>query len=198
MNIVFDLGGVVVTWEPDALIARAFPEPRAQVTVRREVLEHPDWVELDRGTLSRQEAASRAADRTGLSAVDVARFLQQVPASLVAIPETVDLLYRLRARGHTLFCLSNMQVPAIAHLENEYAFWEVFEGVVISCRVQLCKPEPEIYAHLLETYGLDRRDTVFIDDTAVNLAAAEGFGIRTIRFESPSQCERQLQALGCI
>jgi putative hydrolase of the HAD superfamily len=140
----------------------------------------------------------RGAQRTGLSEAEVAAVLQQVPPSLVAIPGTVDLLYRLKAEGHTLFCLSNMHVASIAHLEQAYTFWDVFTGIVISCRLQVCKPEPAMYAYLLETYGLEGAHTVFIDDTAANLAAAAQFGMHTIQFESPAQCERQLHVLGCL
>ena len=198
MNIVFDLGGVVVTWEPEAIIAKVFSDPETQTRVYRQVVAHTDWLALDRGTLPLQDAIVRASQRTGLSEIDVAEFLYQVPAALVAIPGTVDLMYRLKAQGHMLFCLSNMHVASIEHLEKSYTFWEVFSGAVISCRLHLCKPEPTIYAYLLETYGLDGEDTVFIDDTEVNLSAAAKFGINTVKFESPGQCESQLQALGCI
>jgi putative hydrolase of the HAD superfamily len=198
LNIIFDLGGVVVTWEPAAIIAKVFADPTVQALVHTEIIGHADWLALDRGTLPRQEAIMRAAQRTGLSEAAVAALLQQVPPALVAIPETVDLLYRLKAQGHTLFCLSNMHVASIEHLEKAYTFWEVFTGVVISCRLHLCKPEPAIYACLLATYGLDGTKTVFIDDTEANLTAAAQFGMRTIKFESPAQCEHQLQALGCI
>jgi HAD superfamily hydrolase (TIGR01509 family) len=71
-------------------------------------------------------------------------------------------------------------------------------GVVISYRGQMIKPEPAIYAYLLKRYRLEASHTVLIDDTAVNLAAAAQWGIQTIQFENPVQCERQLQALGCI
>lgn len=198
MNIVFDLGGVVVRWEPEALIARVFADPVVQAIVRKEIIGHADWLALDRGTLSRRDAIARAAQRTGLSEADVDELLRQVPPALVAIPGTVSLMYRLKAQGHALFCLSNMHLASIEHLEQAYTFWEVFTGIAISCRLHLCKPEPAIYSYLLETYGLEGANTVFIDDTEVNLTAAAQFGIRTIKFESPAQCERQLRALGCI
>lgn len=198
MNIVFDLGGVVVTWEPEVIIAKVFADPVVQARVRTQIIRHADWLALDRGTLPQQDAIVRAAKRTGLPEADVAEFLRQVPPALVAIPGTVDLLYRLKARGHTLFCLSNIHVASIDYLEKSYTFWEVFTGAVISCRLHLCKPEPAIYTYLLETYGLDSAGTVFIDDTEVNLLAAAQFGIHLVKFESPAQCESQLQALGCI
>jgi len=198
LNIIFDLGGVVVTWEPDAIIARVFEDSGIRAKVRSEVFRHADWLELDRGVLPQADAVARAAARTGLSESEIEKLFRTVPPSLVAIPETVDLLYRLRARGHRLYVLSNMHFAFIEHLETTYTFWEVFEGGVISCRIHLIKPEPEIYSHLLREYALNEAETVFIDDTEVNLEAAARFGILTIRFENPEQCEKQLRALNCI
>jgi putative hydrolase of the HAD superfamily len=198
LNVVFDLGGVVVRWEPDALIAKVFSDPLLRTAIRAEFVRHADWVALDRGTLSPRDAIERAAKRIGLPETDVEKFLQQVPPALVPISDMINLLYRLKANGHTLFCLSNMHVASIEYLEKAYTFWEVFEGVVVSCRLQLCKPEPAIYSYLLETYGLNANDTVFIDDTPENITAAAELGLHTLRFESPSQCERELRALGCL
>jgi putative hydrolase of the HAD superfamily len=197
LNIVFDLGGVVVKWEPDALIATVFSDPLVRAAMRAEFVGHADWLALDRGTLSPRNAIERAAKRIGLPEADIEKFLQQVPPALVPIPAMVDLLYRLKANGHRLFCLSNMHVASIEYLERAYTFWEVFEGVVVSCRLQLCKPEAAIYGYLLETYGLNANDTVFIDDTAENLTAAAELGLRALRFENPAQCERELEVLGC-
>lgn len=197
MNIIFDLGGVVIAWRPDEIVAKAFPDPAMQQLVRREIMAHPDWLELDRGTLSWESAIVRGAERTGLSHATVAAFLYSVPPALVAIRETVELLYRLRARGYTLFCLSNMPTVSMEHLQHTYSFWDVFTGMVISSRLGLCKPERAIYEHLLETYALDPADTVFVDDVEANLAAARELGIRTIKFEDAAQCEAELRALGC-
>jgi putative hydrolase of the HAD superfamily len=198
LNIVFDLGGVVVRWEPEALIAELFDDLEVRRVVHSEFVSHPDWVELDRGTLVPEEAVARASVRTGLSHFELNDFLQRVPSALVAITDTVELLYRLKAEGHSLYCLSNMHFASIEYLERTYDFFDVFSGKVISCRLNLCKPEPKIYSHLLETYRLHATETVFIDDVDVNLAAARRFGIQTIRFETAYQCANQLTTLGCI
>ncbi len=197
-NIVFDLGGVVFAWDPEALVSNVFAEPDIQAQVHTEIIGHADWRELDRGTLPRQEAIRRAVARTGLTVSAVTDLMSQAPLALTVIPDTVDLLYRLRARGHRLFYLSNMHVASIEHLERTYTFWDIFEGGIISCRIHLIKPEPAIYTSLLETYELDVAETVFIDDTELNLAAAAKFGIRTIHFEHPGQCEEQLMVLDII
>ena len=198
MNIVFDLGGVVVRWEPETLIADLFDDPEVCRVVHSEFVGHPDWVELDRGTLAPEDAVARASERTGLSHFELNHFLQRVPSRLTPITDTVESLHRLKTQGHSLYCLSNMHFASIEYLERTYDFFDVFIGKVISCRLNLCKPEPKIYSHLLETYGLHAADTVFIDDVEINLATARQMGIQTVRFENPVQCTDELRAMGCI
>jgi putative hydrolase of the HAD superfamily len=196
LNLIFDLGGVVVRWDPAAIIASVFDDDDLQARVREGVFAHPDWLELDRGTLDREDAVRRAAERLGMAETEIRRLLLAVPPSLVPIPETVDLLYRLKAQGYPLYCLSNMHVASIEHLEREHEFFEVFTGKVISCRLKLCKPEPAIYQQALELNNLKPDETVFIDDVEVNVAAAGKIGMRTIQFRDARQCERELRALG--
>lgn len=198
MNLVFDLGGVVVRWDPDAIIAGVFSDPRIRARVKADVFGHADWLELDRGTLGREEAIARAAERSGVAPSEIKRLLHAVPPSLVVFPETVELLHRLKRKGHPLYCLSNMHFASIEYLEKMHTFWNVFDGAVISCRLQLCKPEAGIYEHLLRTYALDPAETLFIDDVQKNLDAAAKLGIGTLKFENAAQCERELRALGLI
>jgi putative hydrolase of the HAD superfamily len=198
LDIVFDLGGVVLTWDPRAIVAEAFADEASRALVLSEVFGHRDWVELDRGTLPIAAAIAGAASRTGLPEAGLARMFRRVPSALVPIPQMIDLLHRLKARGHSLYCLSNMHADSLAYLKAGYAFWELFNGAVISCLVHLCKPEPAIYAYMLETLGLTGSETLFIDDLEANLVAAKPFGLRTIRFVTQAQCERELKAIGCI
>ena len=196
MNIVFDLGGVVVAYDRRALLAELYADPVTHAAVSTGLREHLDWLEMDRGTLPEPEAIARAARSSGVSTSEFAKFIDRMSVAWTPIPGTVDLLYRLRAKGHAVFCLSNMHPASITFLERAFTFWDVFEGAVISCRVGLCKPEPAIYAHLLERHALAGPETIFIDDLDVNLAAAAPFGIRTIKFEDPQQCVRALRGLG--
>jgi putative hydrolase of the HAD superfamily len=198
MNVVFDLGGVVVRWQPEQLIAENFDEPELRLRVRRDIIGHTDWLDLDRGVLERTEAAVRGAQRTGLAVQTVADFLDRVPVSLVPQAATVDLMRRVRAHGHRLYCLSNMQQASIAHLEAAHDYWDVFDGCVISSRIKLIKPDPAIYTYMLNTFALRGDETVFIDDTAANLPPAAACGIHTIHFADAVQCERELRALGCV
>ena len=196
MNLIFDLGGVLVRWDPDAIIAGVFSDRALQAKVKADVLGHADWLEVDRGTLDLDQAIQRAARRTGMTHDELERLFAAVPSSLVPFPDSVALLYKLKARGYPLYCLSNMGHASIDHLEREHKFFEVFRGKIVSCRLKLCKPEPAIYQHALQTYGLKAQETVFIDDVEKNVAAAARLGIHGIQFRGLAQCERDLRALG--
>lgn len=197
MNIVFDLGGVVFRWQPDAIIESFFDDGDVQDRVRAEIFDHPDWLELDRGTISLEAAIERGADRTGLPATTIERLLTAVPEFLTPIDQTIDLIRRLANTSNRLFVLSNMHLASIAHLEKEHDIWTLFDGVVISSRIKTIKPEIRIYRYLLDTYQLRPADTVFIDDRLENLEAAASLGIRTIRFFDATQCERALSDYQC-
>lgn len=199
MNIVFDLGGVVVNWLPVELAKSAFSDPKLQTLVRTQVIEHPDWLELDRGSLTEEAAISNAAIRTGLSETVLEGFFSQVAPSLTPIQDTIDLLYELHnLEQHELFVLSNMHHASIDYLESEYDFWPLFRTRVISCRIGMIKPEPDIFEYLLSSNDIAATETVFIDDMPANTAAAEAFGITPILFKGTADCRRQLSELGCI
>lgn len=192
MNIVFDLGGVVFRWQPGEIITSVFEDEDTQDLVRKEIFEHSDWVELDRGTLDLESAVDRGAARTGLPTQDIARLLNAVPSFLTPIEQTIDLICRLSNTAHKLFVLSNMHRPSFAYLEQQHDIWGMFHGVVISSRIRTVKPEIQIYQYLLDKYQLRPAETIFIDDMPENLAAASSLGIQTIRFFDSTQCERAL------
>lgn len=198
MNIVFDLGGVVFNWQPDALIRGLFPDTRTQALVKTEILGHEDWVELDRGSIALEKAIARGASRTGLPVESVTRLFEAVPPSLTPIQDTIDLIRSIRETRNRLFVLSNMGLESMTYLEKEHDIWNLFDGIVISYRIQKVKPEIEIYEHLLAEHQLNAADTVFIDDLIENLSAASTLGIKTIRFVDPTQCRRDLKALICL
>ncbi len=198
LNIVFDLGGVVFNWQPDAIIRRVFQDSETQDLVRAEIFEHVDWVELDRGTIALDQAIVRGASRTGLPHEDIEKLLNEVPGSLTPIQETIDLIRSISDSNNRFFVLSNMHVASISYLEWKYKIWDMFDGIVISSRIQKVKPEIEIYEHLLTEYQLKASETIFIDDTSENLTAAASIGIKTIKFVDSCQCKRDLENLKCI
>ena len=197
MNVIFDLGGVVFDWQPQALVQRVYNDPKTESLVLEQIIGHADWIELDRGTLALEDAISRGASRTGLPGQEIARLFAAVPASLTPIDATIRLLHKLH-NNHSLYVLSNMHLESADYLEASHDIWRLFDGVVFSCRIKEIKPEPGIYAHLLDEHQLVPAETVFIDDLQENLDAASAFGIRTVHFVDPAQCRTDLKDMNCL
>jgi putative hydrolase of the HAD superfamily len=124
--------------------------------------------------------------------------MKSVPQSLIPKTETIELMYLLKSKGHSLFCLSNMHAASITYLEKNYSFLNIFEGVVISCKINMVKPDPEIFKYILSIYHLEPAQTVFIDDSPANIEAAENISIKTILFENAAQCLKALESIGCV
>ena len=91
-----------------------------------------------------------------------------------------------------------MHAASISYLEETYSFLNLFDGVIISSRINMVKPEPRIFMHLLKTYHLDPAQTLFIDDSPANIKAAKNIGIKAILFKDASQCLKALESIGCI
>jgi putative hydrolase of the HAD superfamily len=198
MNVIFDLGGVVVTWEPEKLIAEHFPDAREADLVRERLFLHEDWVEMDRGTMTVGDASARAANRTGLARERIERILYSIPASLRLMSDTGRLIHHLRAAGHRVLALSNMPFPSIDHLERQEWFRELFDAVVVSCRIHLVKPDAAIFEYLLTTHSLGPEETIFFDDTAVNVEGAQACGINAQVFTTAEECRVQLEKAGYL
>jgi len=192
LNIIFDLGGVVFDWNPDAIIGAVFEDPELQAIIRREVFEHPDWSETDRGTLTRAEAVVRWARRTGRPVAELEALMHTADVSMQLETATLALMEELAGQGRPLYCLSNMPAERYAYLRQMYDFWDLFSGIVISAHVKMVKPEPGIFEHLLATYRLDPATTLFVDDSPKNISAARSLGIQGILFTTALACRRQL------
>ncbi len=194
-SVVFDLGGVVLDWNPDSILERYYADEESRATLKSVMFQHPDWLLMDRGVILESEMVDRVRQRTPRSPVELAGLLQAVRESLAPKPDTVALIDRLALRGVALYCLSNMPATTFAYLRERYDLWSVFRGIVISGEINMMKPEREIFEHLLTRYELTARDTIFIDDHEPNIQAAAQLGIKTVWFRDARQCEAELEPL---
>jgi putative hydrolase of the HAD superfamily len=193
-NVVFDAGGVLLEWNPPAVIARLHPDPDTQSVLRRQMFEHQDWLEFDRGTFDETAAAEHFARLSGRSAEETLALIRATRESLTPIPGTVRLLDDLAASGVHLYLLSNMPVSTFDYLTRKFAFFGHFRQLVISGAILLVKPEPAIYKHLVEQTGIVPAESVFIDDLLKNIVAARECGLHAIQFHDPESCCAELRS----
>lgn len=193
MNIIFDIGNVLVKWDPVEIVRSVITNPGA-VRVAEHLFAHQDWHEIDRGTLTIPEVIQRAVERTDIDEDIVAAIYHAVPASLTPIPESILLLKQLKQAGHGIYALSNMGHDNAAYLAETASFWGDFDAKVISAEVKLIKPDLAIYEYLLNKNGLTNSDCIFIDDSLANIKTAENLGIKSIHFHSAEQARDELRS----
>lgn len=193
-NVIMDLGGVMLDWNPDHLLTPIEPDPELRRQLRARIFSH-DWQQFDRGMLTEAQLVERLQLGAGLSHSQVLAIFAAVRGHLSEKPETVKLVRALRERGFDIYCLSNMPIPMYEDLRRRHTFWDVFQGVVVSGEIQMMKPEPQIYRHLLERFGLAAHESVFVDDMQANVDAALAVGLHAIRFHNATQCQQELDVL---
>jgi putative hydrolase of the HAD superfamily len=201
VNLVFDLGGVVLRWQPDEFLGRLLPA-RAPDRAAARALGAAffqgfggEWREFDRGAVEPGPLAARIAARIGLEVGEARTVIEAIPDELQPIPATVALIERLQAAGHRLFFLSNMPAPYARHLEVTHAVLARFEGGVFSSRVGLLKPDAAMFAHAATHFGMAPQALVLIDDIEANVAAARRAGWGGVLFEDAVRCEAALHRL---
>ena len=195
-NVIFDFGGVLVTWQPQEIIDSFYAEPALREALRTHAFQHDDWLDMDRGTLDEAAVALRCAARMARPEAELKALFDHVRAALKPIDATVALLRELRERADLkLYALSNMSATIFAYLADRHDFFELFDGIVVSAHIKLLKPEPEIYEHLRDRFSLDFTESVFIDDLPRNVESARRVGLPAIRFETTEQVRRELTPL---
>jgi HAD superfamily hydrolase (TIGR01509 family) len=194
-NIIFDLGGVLLDWNPDKILQEFYSDPALRILLMDELFQHPDWRAFNRGALREIELAASVRGRTGRPAAEISALLHAIRESLVTKPDTVTLLRSLHRRRIPLYCLSDMPVSVYAHVRLRHEFWDAFSGIVISGEVKMMKPEREVFEHLLTRFRLEPRQTVFVDDLPLNIEGARAVGLHAIQFRDAAQCARDLDAL---
>jgi putative hydrolase of the HAD superfamily len=192
-NVVFDVGGVLLEWNPAATVARLHSDPETQARIRREMFEHADWHEFDRGGLTYDGAIEHFARKTGLTAAQTRELLETTRDSLQPIPGTLRLVEDLAAAGTHLYLLSNMPASTYEFLSRKHPFFSRFKYLVISGQILLIKPDPAIYKHLVEKTGIVPAESVFIDDVLKNVVAARECGLHAIQFRDPESCRAELR-----
>lgn len=194
-NIIFDFGGVLIDWNPDAIVRAVFEDEEMAQRVKREVFQHPDWLEMDRGTLTESEAIPQFANRVGLPEETIFELLQTADRMLLPKLDTLALLRELHGNGHPIYGLSNIPSERFDNLRRQYDFWELFSGFVISGKIKMVKPQREIYEYLLQTHSLDPATCIFLDDSAGNIEGAGAVGIRGVVFTDAESCRASLNLL---
>lgn len=195
-TVVFDVGNVLIRWDPLRLYSRLFPDP-AKRDWFLETICTEDWNrEMDRGRPFAEGIADLVAQHpqweTEIRAWDE-HWHEMVPGE---IPGTVAILERLRALGVPDYSITNFSREKFAEALERFPFLKGFRDTVVSAHERLLKPDPAIYRVLTERNGLDPTACLFVDDSAANVEGARSVGMSAVVFTSPERFAADLAAHG--
>lgn len=199
MNVVFDIGNVLIHWDPRALYRKIFSSEEEMEWFLGNVCTS-DWnMEQDRGR-SFEDAIAEASARHPGHAQAIAAYHHRWHETIVEpIAGTVAILEELRAQGTPLYAITNWHQDKFRETKARFPFLaSSFRDIVVSGDERLVKPDPAIYRLLLERNGLDAASCLFIDDSPKNVAGAQAVGMRAHHFTSPQSLRAHLAEAGVL
>lgn len=195
--VVFDIGGVLIEWDPRLLYGELLPNPADLDRFLAEIC-NPEWnATLDAGR-SFDEACDELATRHPGDAELIHAWKRQDEMIAGEIAGTAELVARLDDAGVALYLLTNMPAAVFAARRAQYEVLQRFEGAVVSGEEGVLKPSAEIFAILRRRFDLDPAATLFVDDLEANVAGAAAAGFRAHRFVDAPTLEVELRAQGLL
>jgi 2-haloacid dehalogenase len=196
--VVFDLGGVLIDWNPRHLYRQMFSEEAAMERFLNEVTTAAWNLEQDRGRSFADGIAELVRDHSGHADL-IEAYWHRWPEMLgEPLPGTVEILAALRATGVRLLALSNWSAETFPIGAARYPFLAWFEAIVVSGEVGLVKPDPALFRLMIDRHGIEPASTVFIDDSSANVQAAAALGFTAIPFTGALELRRDLARVGLL
>lgn len=196
---VFDLGGVLIDWNPRHLYRKLFgADEAAMERFLAEVCNH-DWnLEQDAGRPFAEACALLVARHPEQKELIEAYYGRWVEMLGGPIDGSVEILRELKEKGTPLYALTNWSAETFPHALERYDFLQWFRGTVVSGTEKLVKPDPRIYRLLVERFEIEPADAVYIDDNPKNAEAATAVGLHGIHFTAPAALRAELEEIGLL
>ena len=197
--VVFDLGGVLLDWDPRHLYRKLFAGDEAAMEAFLASVCTVEWNERqDAGRTFADGVAEllpRHADKRPLIEAFGERFGEMIPG---AIDGSVEILAELKQARVPVYALTNWSSETFPPQRDRFSFLSLFDGIVVSGDEGVIKPDPRIFRILLDRYRIPAESAVFIDDVPGNAEAAAALGIHGIHFRTPALLRAELAALGLL
>jgi 2-haloacid dehalogenase len=197
--VVFDLGGVLLDWNPRHLYRKLFAGDEAAMEHFLATVCTHEWNRCQDAGRSFAEGArllkAGHPDKAHLIDAYHGRFDEMIAGPIAG---SVEILAELRDCGIPIYGLTNWSAETYPPARERYAFLSWFRGILVSGEVGVIKPDPRIFELLIERFGIASESAVYIDDVEANVVAARPFGIHAIHFTTPAALRRELIELGLL
>lgn len=196
-NIVFDMGGVLLHYDPSHFVDLLHVSAEDKALLMREVFNTVAWFRMDRGTIGEEEAA--AAMKENLPSRlhgEVNRLIQWWELELRPVEGMEELLRELKELGYGVYLLSNATLRQPEYFDRVPAS-QYLDGRMVSAFYRLLKPQHEIFEAFLEKFTLKAEECFFVDDSVANVEGAYCLGVAGAVFDGDvSRLRRALNAVG--
>ena len=194
-NIIFDIGNVLTDFRwKEFLEDKGFDEAMVKRIAKASV-QSTVWNEIDRGVWSMEELIQAFIRQDPEIEEELRRAYDDITGMVTKRAYAIPWIQELREKGYRVYYLSNFSEKAYEDCADALDFLPYTDGGILSYREKLVKPDPEIYRRLLSREYLEAQESVFLDDTAMNVEAAERLGIHGICFRTKEQAEEELRGL---
>lgn len=182
-NIILDMGNVLLRYDPDRILDELCGTPEEKELIRQQLFCGKEWAMGDAGEITNEERYDLVKERLpehvhGALRRVVDHWWEYMPK----VAGAQDFCTRQQARGYRLYVLSNACNRFFTYFPNGYDM-DMFDGIMVSSRVHLVKPDARIYELLCDTYGLQPSECIFIDDMQANVEAARACGMAGVVFD---------------
>ncbi|MDP4147228.1 MAG: HAD family phosphatase [Bacillota bacterium] len=195
-NIIFDLGRVLLNFNPEEYLKKKNIEVERISEVYKEIFQSEEWIMLDKGIITEEDAKKIIINRSINNTDLIELAFENWYEILTPIDGTVEILKELKDAEYKLYFLSNFHLLAFEYVTKMYDFFKLFNGGVVSYEEKLLKPEEAIYKKIIEKYNLKPEESIFIDDVKENVEGARRVNIRSILFTNPGALREELRAYG--
>jgi 2-haloacid dehalogenase len=198
-TIIFDLGGVLIDWNPDYVYKTIFEKEEERKWFYQNICTS-DWNEEQDAGRSLREGTELLVKQFPEHEANIRAYYGRWEEMLGGpLHETVEIFRQLKESGnYKLYALTNWSAETFTVALQRYDFLHWFDGRIVSGEEKTRKPFIEIYQRMIDRFNIDPARAVYTDDNTRNLAPASQLGIHTIHFQSPQQFKKELQQLGVI
>lgn len=191
-NIIFDIGNVLAQFRWKEHIEELGYTGQIAERIAKATVCGPYWNELDRGVIPENEVIESFLKLDPQIKDDILNFLKDPTKLIREYDYSKNWLETMKKKGYNIYILSNFYKSLFEYELEHCSFFGTEDGMVVSYREKLIKPDPRIYQTLLERYGLKANECIFLDDNRANVEAARALGIYGIVVSDYEQANSEL------
>ncbi len=194
-NIIFDVGKVLVSYEPDAYMESLGIKKEAQDSINKAMFQNKLWDISDQGIYSKEELLEKFIAGAPEYEVEIRQLYGTIGNTIEMLPHSMEWLRDLKERGYKLYILSNYAEETYKQTKDKLKFLSLVDGAVFSYECKMIKPQRQIYEHICQKYQLNCSESIFVDDRQENVQAARNNGILSVLFQNYEQAKTELDEM---